>query len=391
MPQRSLRIACVAESREKYQARGYSFEECCELTSEDTMLGVMRALRNLGHTVELIGDIKDLVERLAITDKNNERSPSKWDLVYNDSEGFIGTAREAQIPGLLEAYGIPFTCASAATYAVCLDKGLTKLTLELFGIPTAPFAIIQNDGIGTASEQALRAIKQSRHREKLLRSFPLFAKPAAEGTSKGVVTSSKIHGVEELGKSVEILFKKYPRQDIIIENFLSGREFTVGIIGTGAKARVLGVLEICWHNLHTVDTSTLEVVTNNDRGIRILPEDMVDFCTFNLKVGHGSHSLQSVPDPKDPEVIKACEIALQSWRLLKCRDLGRIDVRSDKFGPDAMPCIIEVNPLAGLIQGASALVTIAENAGLSYQDLIGAVVESAAERIRPTMTQQIHI
>ncbi|KAF3319453.1 hypothetical protein TWF173_000081 [Orbilia oligospora] len=341
------------------------------------MSDVMRALRSLGHTVELIGDIKDLVERLAITDENDERSPSKWDLVYNDSEGFIGTAREAQIPGLLEAYGIPFTCASAATYA---------LTLELFGIPTAPFTIIQNGGIGNASEQALRAIKQSKHGEKLLHSFPLFAKPAAEGTSKGVLTSSKIHGFEELGTSVEILFKKYPRQDIIIESFLNGREFTVGIIGTGAKARVLGVLEICWHNRHTVDTSTLEVVTTNDRGIKILPEDIVDFCTFDLKVGHGSHNLQSVPDPKDPEVIKACEIALQSWRLLKCRDLGRIDVRSDKFGPDAMPCIIEVNPLAGLIQGASSLVTIAENAGLSYQDLIGAVVESAAERIRPTMT-----
>ncbi|KAK6506252.1 hypothetical protein TWF506_011170 [Arthrobotrys conoides] len=381
MPQRSLRIACVAESREKYQARGYTFEQCCELTAEDTMLHVMSALKSLGHTVELVGDIKDLVQRLAITDENDERSPSKWDLVYSDSEGFIGSAREAQIPGLLEAYGIPFTCASAATFAVCLDKGLTKVKLELFGIPTAPFAIIQNDGVGTASEQALRAIKESRHGEKLLDSFPLFAKPVAEGTSKGVLTSSKIHKIEELGKSIDIQFTKYPDQDIILETFLRGREFTVGIIGTGAKARVLGVLEVCWHNLHTIDTSTLEAVTTDRRGINLQPKDMVDFYTYDIKLGHGSHGIQSVPDPKDPEVIKACEIALRSWRLLKCRDLGRIDVRSDKFGPDAEPCIIEVNPLAGLIPGASSLVTIAQNAGLSYQDLIEAVVESAAERI----------
>lgn len=128
MPQRPLRIAYVVESREKYQARGYSFEECCELTADETTSHVVSSLANLGHTVEVIGDIKDLVERLAITDENDERSLSKWDLVYNDSEGFIGTAREAQIPGLLEAYGIPFTCASAATYAICLDKGLTKVS-----------------------------------------------------------------------------------------------------------------------------------------------------------------------------------------------------------------------------------------------------------------------
>ncbi|KAK6511290.1 hypothetical protein TWF481_000211 [Arthrobotrys musiformis] len=384
MPQRSLRIACVAESREKYQKQGYSFEECSELTSEDTMLHVMTALENLGHKVELVGDIKDLVERLAITDVNDERCPKKWDLVYNDSEGFIGTARESQIPGLLEAYGIPFTCASAATYAVCLDKGLTKLALELFGVPTAPFTIVQSGGVGTSGGRALQAIKQSRHAEKLLESFPLFVKPAAEGTSKGVLKTSKAHNVDELGESVDILFQKYPDQDIIIETFLRGREFTVGIVGTGANARVLGVLEVCWGNRHMVDTSVLEEVADGNRGIKLRAEDMVDFYTFDVKVGHGSHGFRSEPDPNDPEVIKACEVALQSWRLLKCRDLGRIDVRSDKLGPDAVPCIIEVNPLAGLIPEVSSLVIIAQNAGLSYQGLIGQVVESASERITTT-------
>ncbi|KAK6524702.1 hypothetical protein TWF281_011602 [Arthrobotrys megalospora] len=384
MPLRPLRIAYVVESREKYQARGYSFEECSELTDDETTSHVVSSLENLGHAVEVVGDIKDLVERLAITDDTDERSPSKWDLVYNDSEGFIGTARQAQVPGLLEAYGIPFTCASAATYAICLDKGLTKMMLDLFGVPTAPFAIMQNDAVGTPTERALRAIKQSRHAEKMLRSFPLFVKPAADGTSKGVLTTSKAHGIDELGESIEILSKKYPDQDIIIETFLSGREFTVGIVGTGAKARVLGVLEFYWHNRHTIDTSTLKIETKNNRRIKLGPKDMVDFFTFDLKVGYGPHSLQSVPDPNDPEVVKACEVALQSWRLLKCRDMGRVDIRSDKFGPDAVPCVIEVNPLAGVIPGTSALIIIAENAGMSYQELIGAAVDSAAERIPRT-------
>ncbi|KAF3931354.1 hypothetical protein ABW20_dc0103421 [Dactylellina cionopaga] len=382
MPQQPLRIAYVWESRQQYQSRGYSFEQCCELTDDGTTAAIISALESLGHTVEKVGDIQSLVKAIAIAD--HEGSFGKWDLVYNGCEGFIGTTRQSQVPGLLEAYDIPFTFSSAQSIMSCINKGLAKMTMDLYGVPTAPFAIVPHldystNGIET-KKYTMAAIEQSKHSAKILNSFPLFIKPVSEGTSKGITKASKINSIDELEQNVENLFDRYPGQDILIETFLSGREFTIGIIGTGDKAKVIGAWEYCWHARHTVNVAESQDTLGMSR-VKLTPGDMVDFLTHDLKTGRGTKGFQSAADPNDPEVKRSCEIAIQAWRLFKCRDMGRVDVRSDKFGPDAVPCIIEVNPLTGIIPDGSAFCFIAKNAGLSYQDIIEAVIDSALERM----------
>ncbi|KAK6533744.1 hypothetical protein TWF694_002675 [Orbilia ellipsospora] len=376
--QNSLKIAYLAEIREDYKAHGYSNEECSELNSYDTGSGIISSLEELGHTVERVGDIKSLVKRLA----QAEDGCAPWDLVFNDTSGFFGSAREAQVPGLLEAYNIPFTFSDASTFATCLNKGLTKMTLDFHGVPTAPFAIVSNDSVkgNGFPEEALAAIRSSKYASEILDSFPLFAKPASEGTSKGIDPSSKIHSLRDLEPTIDGLRSKYPGQDILIEPFLKGREFTVGIAGTGNKARVIGILETCWNKRAPaiLDPGTAHLNVADSQ------LDLCDFFTYELKEKWGklkSQPIEICPDPNDPEVKSACESALRAWQIMKCRDLGRIDVRSSEFGPKAVPYVIEVNPLAGLVPEVSSLAVIAQNAGIPYTKLLETVIESARERI----------
>eukprot|EP00026_Physarum_polycephalum_P015832 Phypoly_transcript_16613.p1 GENE.Phypoly_transcript_16613~~Phypoly_transcript_16613.p1 ORF type:complete len:162 (+),score=15.99 Phypoly_transcript_16613:87-572(+) len=133
-----LTIAFCYDLKSDYLAQGFSIEECLEFDFEDTIDGVVGALEELGHVVVKVGNIWSLVKHLA-----NDPKPA-WDLVFNISEGMFGVGREAQVTGLLEAYRIPCTFADAATLAVCLDKGKTKMIVGAFGIPTAPYAIVSN-------------------------------------------------------------------------------------------------------------------------------------------------------------------------------------------------------------------------------------------------------
>ncbi|EPS45959.1 hypothetical protein H072_4 [Dactylellina haptotyla CBS 200.50] len=379
LSKRHLRIAYLTENKEEYKTYGYSNEECGELNSEHARSEVISGLEALGHNVEYVGDIKSLVIRLAQADHGN----FPWDLVFNDTSGFRGSAREAQVPGLLEAYNIPFTFSNASTFATCLDKGITKMALEFYGIPTAPFAIISSDSVNSKkySKPALRAIYESKYSSEILDSFPLFVKPAAEGTSKGIDPSCKVFKIHDLETTVADLCRQYTGQDILIETFLKGREFTVGIAGSGEKSKVIGILETCWNN----GGRSAHLQEHVQLGVTNSKPNASDFFTFDLKDKWGSLGNEPVemsPDPDDPEVRSACENALKAWKALKCRDLGRVDLRSDGFGANAVPCVIEINPLAGLTPGRSCLCVIAQNSGISYPELLDLAVESARERIQ---------
>ena len=326
-----MKIGLTYDLREAYLAEGYDELETAEFDRADTIDSLENAIWSLGHQTDRIGHVRQLVSRLAAGDR--------WDLVFNICEGLRGIAREAQVPALLEAYDIPCTFGDPVTLTVCLHKGLTKTLVEKCGMPTPQFAVVETMADLT----------------KINLPFPLFAKPIAEGTGKGVSPASCISSAAELSQVCEMLLANF-RQPVLVETYLSGREFTVGILGTGDDARVLGTLEIVL--LSDAEPGAYSYI-NKERCEELVRYDLVR-------------------SDNDPEVAEAERIALLSWRELNGRDAGRIDLRSDGSG---RPNFIEANPLAGLHPEHSDLPMIATKVGMSYQELFRQIVESAAKRV----------
>ena len=327
-----MRIGLTYDLRAEYLAAGFSEEETAEFDRPDTIDALDQALRSLGHGTDRIGSARQLIQRLARGDR--------WDLVFNIAEGLHGSARESQVPAILDVYDIPYTFSDPLVLAVCLHKGLTKLAIRSAGLPTPDFAVVER------TEDLARIDLP----------FPLFAKPVAEGTGKGIGPSSKLGDRAALERVCRELLDRY-HQPVLVETFLPGREFTVGLVGTGADAAVLGTLEIIL--LPSAEPEAYSYA-NKERC-----EELVKY--------------QPVWPEADDEVRRAGQVALAAWRALGCRDAGRLDLRSDASG---QPHFIEANPLAGLHPQHSDLPMICTAVGLPYETLIDRIVRSAQQRIR---------
>lgn len=323
-----MRIGLTYDLRQDYLDLGYSSEETAEFDAPETISGIEEALGYHGWETERIGNVWDLTRRLAAGDR--------WDIVFNIAEGLSGYAREAQVPALLEAWGIPCTFSDPLTLCLALDKAMAKRVAAAAGVPTAAF-------VEAGSVEELHAVDLP---------FPLFLKPVAEGTSKGVGPRSRVVDRAGLLSVGEELLRTF-RQGVLVERFLPGREFTVGITGTGAAAEVIGVMEV----IPTGDLSTFAY-------------------GYDYKQSWTEATKYAIRE--DAEARAAAEVALSSWRALRVRDGGRVDVRSDAEG---RPHFIEVNPLSGLRPGYSDLAILAEYAGMSYEDLIGRIMRSALTRV----------
>jgi D-alanine-D-alanine ligase len=324
-------IGLTYDLRQEYLAAGLSEQETAEFDRPDTVDALEAALRQLGHTTDRIGHMRQLVSRLARGDR--------WDLVFNIAEGLTGVAREAQVPALLEAYGIACTFSDPLVMALTLHKGLTKTVLAASGVATPPFAVVE----------------QAADIERIDLPFPLFAKPVAEGTGKGVTPASKAKDRAALAAVCRDLLARY-EQPVLVETYLPGREFTVGITGTGAEARAIGTLEIVL--LAEAEADVYSYV-NKERC-----EELVE---YRLVHAHA-----------DAQVRAAEQVALAAWRILGCRDAGRVDLRCDAAG---VPNFLEVNPLAGLHPEHSDLPILATKIGMPYVELIGRIVASAELRV----------
>lgn len=121
---RPLKIGFTFDCRSDWIALGFPPEECIEFEAEENIQSIALSLRNLG-TVDMIGGLKSLTKRLV-------SSEADWDVVFNICEGYGTLGREAQVPALLEAWGIPFTFSDSATLALCLDKAKTKVCFLRF-------------------------------------------------------------------------------------------------------------------------------------------------------------------------------------------------------------------------------------------------------------------
>lgn len=323
-----MKVGLTYDLRAEYLAAGYGEEETAEFDRPDTIDAIEHTLQQLGYQTDRIGNIRQLVPRLAAGDR--------WDIVFNIAEGLRGLAREAQIPALLQAYDIPCTFSDPLIAALTLHKALTKRILRDVGVRTPEFAVVE-------TEADIARVNLP---------FPLFVKPLAEGTAKGVDGDSKVTSRVELDTVCRRLLARF-RQPALVEMYLPGREFTVGITGTGDKAVALGTLEIVLLPQAQPHSYTY-----------INKEQCEELCQFPL----------APPEWAAP----AEELSLKAWRALECRDAGRVDLRADA---DGRLHVMELNPLPGLHPQHSDLPILCNLIGLPYVELIWRIMDSALERI----------
>jgi D-alanine-D-alanine ligase len=333
-----MRIGLTYDLRADYLAAGYSQEQTAEFDRPDTINALENALVSLGYAPERIGHARQLMVRLT--------AGERWDLVFNIAEGLHGIGREAQVPALLDLYEIPYTFSDPMVMALTLHKGMTKHVLRDAGVPTADFTVVQ--GVEDVCRVAFAP--------------PYFIKPVAEGTGKGVTPESIVRQRNDLEEACRNLLAAF-NQPVLVESFLPGREFTVGLVGTGNDARALGTLEV--HLLKHAEPNVYSYV-NKERS-----EELVSYQLVH---------------PQDDELVARAEaVALDAWRILGCRDGGRVDLRCDER---QAPLFMEVNPLAGLHPQHSDLPILCTAIGLPYEELIQRIVRSALKRVRPPVVRK---
>ena len=322
-----MTVGLTYDLRSDWLAAGYSELETAEFDREETVAAIDSALRAEGCTTERIGNYRSLITALT--------AGSRWDLVFNFCEGMHGLGRESLVPALLDEWQIPYTFSDPAVLGVSLHKALAKRIVRDAGVPTPSFHVVESPG-DTARVQL---------------SYPLFAKPLAEGTGKGVTPKSRIDDPGRLREVCAELLTTY-RQPVIVEEYLPGREFTTGIVGTGLDAEAIGTMEVI-----LLDSAEAHAYTFVNK------EQCDDRVRYELAAGADAEG--------------CARVALGAWRALGCRDAGRVDIRMDARG---RPSFMEVNPLAGLHPVHSDLPIICGMVGLSFQSLIGRILASARTR-----------
>ena len=303
-----------------------------EYDAPETIEAIRDALESYGHQVIPFEATAELPRQLMQT---------PVDLVFNIAEGVAGRNREAAVPALCELMGIPYTGSDAATLSIALDKALSKRVLMQHEILTAEFQVME-----TGRERLSPKLK-----------FPLIVKPNQEGSSKGVSASASVVDDEEaLRAIVRELIERY-RQPALIEAYIPGREFTVGLLGD-RRPRVLPPMEILFKD------------KTNERPV----------YDFQIKQEWEKHVQYQCPAHLTPAELKAIErVCRETFAALDCRDVARVDLR---LTPKGEFYVIEVNPLPGLTPGYSDLCLIATAAGIEYRTLIGDILEGGLKRLR---------
>ena len=268
------------------------------------------------------------------------------DLVFNIAEGLVGPNRESHIPSICEMLGIPYTGSDPLTLGICLDKSRAKEILAYHKIPTPAFWVVEN-GSGISLRVKLPAI----------------VKPLHEGSSKGINDNSVVRSRQELKARVREIQSVY-KEPVIIEQFLTGREFTVGVLGNPPNLEILPIVEIDHSQL---PPGANPVYSYEAKWVWDQPDKPLEIFRCPAEIG---------PDLK----IRIEEIIRKTVEVLRIRDWSRIDIRLDERGE---PNILEVNPLPGVLpkpEDNSCLPKAARTAGYSYSALLHRVVDEAATR-----------
>lgn len=303
-----------------------------EYDAPSTLQAIREAIASWGHEVVDLEATPELPAVLAT---------SPVDIVFNIAEGFRGRNREAQVPALLELLDIPYTGSDPATLSLALDKALAKKIVRQAGIHTPNYQLM------TTGKERL---------DKQLERWPLIVKPVAEGSSKGVFGKSVCHSEAEVRDVVKEMVGKY-QQPALIEEFIGGREFTVGLLGE-RRPKVLAPMEI--------------VFTDKT--------DKTPVYRFEDKLAENDRIKYEVPAKLSPSELERLRSAARgAFMALGCRDVARLDFRMDEKGRF---CFLECNPLPGLTPGWSDLVLIAQGEGMDYRTLIAEILSGAIRRYK---------
>jgi len=321
-----MKIGLTFDLRSWYIDRGYSMDETAEFDKQETVDALENSLKLMGHETEPIGNAFQLIEALA--------SGKRWDLVFNIAEGLYGDGRESVVPAILDQYKIPYVFSGPVIMGLSLNKHLAKLVAAASGVPVSPGCLITE----------LKDLDNCKLK------FPLFVKPVSEGTGKGITEKSLVSSSSELKTMVEWILKEF-KQPALVEEYLPGREFTVGIVGYGDDAVAIGGMEvICANNLpYSVEVK----------------ENYLLYCTYKTL---------------DADIVDECKtVALKAWKALDAVDAGRVDLKADRNG---RICFIEANPLAGLNPVHSDLPILSRMYGIEYQALMEMIMKAALKRIK---------
>ena len=302
-----------------------------ELDLPETLHAIREVLTGEGHEVFLLGGDLEIIEKIR---------KEEIEFVFNIAEGFHGRSREAHIPSLLEMMQIPYSGSDPLGLAATLDKAVTKRIAISLSVPTPDFWIVDE-------RNALDEIPDR---------FPLFVKPACQGSSKGIRCSSRVENRRELRAEADRLFQNYPEDFVMVEEYIPGREFTVGVLGNRSP-EILGVMEISFRN-----------------------KARKDFCySLETKRNWREEVEYHVPPELDREVEQGiCDAAIRIFKALGLRDVARFDFR---VNPDKPPFyFLEVNPLPGLSPESGDLVILAQKKGWSYRELILKITHLALSR-----------
>lgn len=299
--------------------------------SKETVDTIKKAIEENGHEVILIEANEHAYRKL-------RKNKNKIDLVFNLAEWMNGDFRVCFLPSICELLGIPYTGSSPATLSVCYDKARAKEILLYNGIPTPKFQFFKNK------------------KEKLNpdMKFPLIVKLNAEGSKMGMSKDSIVKNEKELKKQLSYLFKVY-NEEVIAEEFLTGREFTVGVLGD-KEPIVLPPLEIKYPN-------------------NLKAEER--FLTYEAESGKDYHEICPALVSKKLE-LELKETALKAYKALNCRDWGRVDIRLDENGKIY---VLELNPNAGIAPDFWFPLA-AKEVGFEYTHLIGKIINFAVDRYK---------
>lgn len=297
--------------------------------SAKTVEKVAKALEKGGHSVKVIEggmnfieEMKDFMPKVVTGERPG--------MVFNMAYGIQGKNRYTHVPAMLEMLGIPYVGSGPEAHAVVQDKVMTKIVLQKNNIPTPGFWVF------SAPDDKFDDLV-----------FPVIVKPKMESTSMGMKV---VDNWDDLTQAVSEQLEKYS-QDILVEQFISGREFAVGILGNGSHAEVLPIVEI------DLQGDPNKIQTKSDK----MKTPLEKVCPANLS------------EQQEKEIKRIC---LESFRRLGINDFARVDIRMDG---DGNVYILELNSMASL--GATgSYFHAAKTAGYTYDSLINKILEVAALR-----------
>jgi D-alanine-D-alanine ligase len=358
-----LKVALLANLKKNApHFPGMADDHWDDLDSEKTIHALQAAIEAGGHQCVFHEGDASLYDKL--------RS-DRPDICFNICEGHFGDGREAQVPALLEMLRLPYTGSRVLALALALDKPMTKRVLMWHDLPTPPMQTFESPQEPLDDDMV----------------FPLFVKPAREGTGMGVSAKSIVKNEAELREQLDYIVRRY-QQTALVERYIAGREITVGLVGniSGVAARRLPSR---FYASNTRDYSETSLAALKAGGMTFLPPLEVDLAPYQETDAVYSNRLKTdlaeevglmCPAPLEPAQVRELNwLTAAVFRVIGCHDVARVDFRLDQNDHDK-PYILEINPLPGLAPGISDLVIEANAIGIGHTELVNLILESAIIR-----------